>query len=113
MEFPPSLSRKLTRRAVLLVMLLACLGWQDFAALSHVHAGAGLAAHQGRHAPADGRSDCSLCQVVLGGGGPVARAAVLLLAPVLSLLFFLPALRRIVLPSAVSHSWNSRGPPLT
>jgi hypothetical protein len=110
------------QRTALLGLLLLLVGWQDFAAQSHVHfrddqsaAASRVAGHdagQNRHAPAQGRGDCSLCQIVLGGNAPIIRALLLLLAPVLTLSFLLPAARLVAAQSAISHSWQSRGPPL-
>lgn len=112
--------RRLTLMPTVVMALLLVLGFQDFAAQIHVHAlasqGASLGSSapssptQGKHGSSDSR-DCSLCQLVLLGSAPLPRSQAALWAPSLSALLVPAAPSRVVLRSAVSHSWQGRGPP--
>lgn len=114
--------RKLTpARAALMTALLFVVGVQDYVAQTHVHARAEsfpaqtsttlALSDQGKHAPREGRDNCALCQIVLHGSAPLPRTAVLLVAPAVSVFLVLAARPRVAYLSAVSHSWQGRGPP--
>lgn len=114
--------RKMTpARAALLAAMLVVVGVQEFVAQAHVHTAATtfraqvavstLPSDQTNHAPRQTGDDCALCQLVLHGSAPLPRTAVVLLAPAVSVFFVLAARPRVAYLSAVSHSWQGRGPP--
>lgn len=114
---------RLWRLGVTFFALLA-FALQSYTAQTHIHKWtqpglAGIAAAldlgvpiKNGKAPAKQDQNCPLCQGIAHAGAFLTPSAVAALAPTLSVQIIAIALDTALALQAVSHSWQSRGPPV-
>jgi hypothetical protein len=116
-------TRSIWRLGVTLFALLA-FALQSYTAQTHIHKPAlpgfaGIAAALDLNIPAKGgktpakqdQQNCPLCQGVAHAGAFLSPSAAAALAPTLSIQIISAVLDSAIRFDALSHSWQSRGPP--
>jgi len=108
----------LWRRGVL-ALTLVTFALAGYASQTHIHAPAGsetgeiAVSHSGHgKTPLDDPAHCPLCQEYLLSGAYLIPAPIILPLPVATEIQGIRPVRDLSFVLAISHSWNSRAPPL-
>ena len=109
------------RRAVTLLALIA-FGLQGYLVQTHIHGlPLSVVVANGQHSPSassqkapTGNSElkCPLCQDSIRAGNYLLPAAISALPPTLAVQAVLASAASLFASNAISHIWQSRGPPL-